>query len=84
MTEQQLLVLTAALGTFIFAPPIVGQTHFQTLYTFGALPDAADPNGVIAVNGALYGMSAWGGTYNWGTVFELHPPSAAGERGPRP
>lgn len=47
------------------------------IYTFGAYPNAALPNGgVIVSSEALYGTSA-GGANNYGAVFQLSPPAKA-------
>jgi uncharacterized repeat protein (TIGR03803 family) len=45
----------------------------KLLYSFGALPDAQQPNGLIYANGILYGTSQPGGAHNNGTVFSLDP-----------
>ncbi len=46
------------------------------LHSFHGNGDGVEPNGVIAINGALYGTTEGGGASNGGTVFELSPPSA--------
>ena len=46
----------------------------QVLYRFKGGSDGAAPyNGVIEVNGVLYGTTAGGGTNDYGTVFSLSP-----------
>jgi len=49
-----------------------------TLYRFcsqSSCPDGANPVGglVQATNGYLYGTTAWGGAYGYGTVFKITP-----------
>lgn len=42
------------------------------LYSFKSSPDGHDPEaGLVAVNGMLYGTTAWGGTHESGTVFSV-------------
>jgi uncharacterized repeat protein (TIGR03803 family) len=51
------------------------------LYSFTSLSEGSlgyFPTPVFGPNGALYGATAYGGTYNSGTVFELQPPAAPG------
>jgi uncharacterized repeat protein (TIGR03803 family) len=48
---------------------------FTTLYSFTGGPDGAEPWGglVQASNGNLYGNTQQGGTYGYGTVFQISP-----------
>jgi len=71
---------------FKLAPPAEGQTAWtESLYPFTGSPDGADPNaGLVLMNGALYGTTAYGGYANdttcqggCGTVFELDPTTQA-------
>ena len=43
------------------------------LYQFTGTPDGSEPFGSLTADGAgnLYGTTAWGGTYDLGTVFKL-------------
>jgi uncharacterized repeat protein (TIGR03803 family) len=44
------------------------------LHSFGSLPDGQYPyEGLVDVNGTLYGTTTAGGTHNAGTVFSLSP-----------
>lgn len=44
----------------------------QPIYSFKNSPDGLDPEaGLLAVNGTLYGTTAWGGAYSAGTVFSV-------------
>ena len=44
----------------------------QTLYNFRGGSDGGEPAaGLVAVKGALYGTTLYGGTHNAGTVFEI-------------
>jgi uncharacterized repeat protein (TIGR03803 family) len=63
-------------GTVFEVNPSTGAQ--RVIYTFGALPDAQNPQAaLIAVTGVLYGTSCCGGSNNDGTVFKLTP-SASG------
>lgn len=46
-----------------------GKKH--VLHTFSGTSDGANPNGLIAVNGVLYGTTEGGGTRNSGTFFSI-------------
>jgi uncharacterized repeat protein (TIGR03803 family) len=55
-------------GTLFKIDPASG--NLTPLYSFGAGTDAANPpNGLIAVNGVLYGVTQYGGTNNTGAVY---------------
>jgi uncharacterized repeat protein (TIGR03803 family) len=66
---------------FKLAIPTVagGQWTEQVLYSFGTGSDGATPIGGVTFDpsGKLYGTTSAGGTYGYGTVFELSPGSAA-------
>jgi hypothetical protein len=51
-----------------------------TLYVFGtnSASDGVGPDGRLAIdeNGVLYGTTTFGGTFGYGTVFQLTPPVA--------
>jgi uncharacterized repeat protein (TIGR03803 family) len=50
----------------------ISPLSYGLLYTFGAPPDGAEPEaGLIDVGGTLYGTTASGGKYGYGTVFKL-------------
>ena len=72
-------------GAFILSLTLSAQT-FTTLYTFSSQEDGAywPIGGVIpGPRGELYGASYQGGKANYGTVYELLPPSSPEELGPR-
>jgi len=75
---QRVPLLALTTGVVMLALPCAGQT-FQTIYQFGAYPDAQTPLGLVAgANGTLRGAAATGGFYGYGAVFELRPPSGSG------
>jgi uncharacterized repeat protein (TIGR03803 family) len=47
----------------------------SVLYSFGDLADASTPNGpvVLDTKGAIYGVTAFGGAFNQGTVYKFVP-----------
>ena len=65
-------------------PPSTAQAQtapgvtYTPIYTFGAPPDAGDPDGALTIgsNGAFYGPSGNGGTDNGGTVYRITPSGA--------
>ena len=67
-------------GTVFKLVPPVGSGNWteSVLYSFGGGSDGSQPNNgaVFGANGALYGTSYNGGTQNYGTVFEVAPPSS--------
>ena len=72
--------LAIASGALDTAPET--EPGLTPLYNFtGQNGDALNPTTVLAVapDGKLYGTTPTGGTYNFGAVFELMPPSAPGE-----
>lgn len=74
----------AGCGTvFELAPPAAagGSWTESILYTFtGQSEDGPLPDAPLAIgkDGSLYGTTDYGGSSNFGTVFELVPPAAAG------
>jgi len=54
-----------------------GKWTLTTLYSFTGGADGGDPLGSLMFDssGALYGTTAFGGAYNFGTVFKLTPPA---------
>ena len=75
------IYLTTALGGQFNAGAVVKLTPTEggwietNLYNFAGHPDGANPmGGVIFDNaGNLYGTTQNGGTYGWGTIFQLSP-----------
>src|ERR1700733_8774959 len=52
---------------------------FTVVYNFGGSTDGAAPAGLVRDNaGNLYGTTVLGGTYGYGTVFELMPKAGGG------
>jgi uncharacterized repeat protein (TIGR03803 family) len=71
------------LGTaFSLAPPSTpgGAWTETVLHNFGKDHDGANPEGGLKFghDGALYGTTAYGGRFRYGTVFKLIPPSSEG------
>ena len=64
----------AAQGLKVPNAPAV-QYQFQVLHGFGANGDGVAAGGYLVMDskGNLYGVTAGGGTYNEGTVYELSP-----------
>ena len=65
-------------GVIFQLTPATGGTYTESvLYSFGNLTDASRPNGPLTLDtsGALYGVSALGGTFNNGTVYKFVPAS---------
>lgn len=62
---------------FELSPPTVagGKWTEKVLYSFGTGTDGSDPVAGVAfdASGNLYGTTSAGGTYTYGTVFELTP-----------
>lgn len=67
---------------FELSPPAEsgGAWTFTLIYNFPAAADGATPYGTLIFDkaGNLYGTTAGGGPSNFGTVFELSPPTAPG------
>jgi len=53
---------------------------FATIYNFTGTPDGEIPVGSLAIGkgGVLYGITFYGGTYGFGSVFSLTPPASPG------
>jgi uncharacterized repeat protein (TIGR03803 family) len=71
---------TSGYGTaFELAPPSAGQTTWKAsiLYRFHGKPASSEPAGSLLpdANGNLYGVTFYGGTTNFGTVYKLAPPA---------
>jgi uncharacterized repeat protein (TIGR03803 family) len=77
MRKQTLLLVNkiSLVSFLIFALVSVGMARVRekTLYTFPGGSHGYDPQGGIVSDsdGNLYGTTYYGGTYGWGTVFEL-------------
>jgi uncharacterized repeat protein (TIGR03803 family) len=65
-------------GTVFALDPSTGAE--TVLYAFGDAPDGQFPNGLIEVNGTLYGTTIFGGAGGYGTVFALEPQKAVTPR----
>jgi uncharacterized repeat protein (TIGR03803 family) len=68
-------------GTVFELTPAAGGGWTETvLYSFGGSPDGADPLAglIFDAAGNLYGTTGAGGTYDYGTVFELTPAAGGG------
>lgn len=67
-----MLALAIVLGLAL-APASVHGQRFTLLHSFIGNPDGANPNGGMIRDSAgnLYGTTAWGGAFNWGTAFKL-------------
>src|ERR1019366_10683573 len=60
---------------FELTPGADGSWTEKVLYSFGNYPDGSEPSAglVFDAAGNLYGTTSLGGTYAYGTVFELTP-----------
>ena len=49
----------------------------KVLHSFAGVTDGAQPNGGLVLDnkGAVYGTTYGGGSGDWGTVYELKPPT---------
>jgi uncharacterized repeat protein (TIGR03803 family) len=73
--------LIAIAASMLCMTSILAAAQQETvLYSFGTTPDGRYPaaNMVVDSAGNLYGMTAQGGDYSYGTVFELTPNSSGG------
>jgi uncharacterized repeat protein (TIGR03803 family) len=80
VTRPRYFMLVAALATFLPRTAAAQTPAYETLYSFKGGNDGLNPQGglVISSDGALYGTTYAGGSYRYGTVFELtRPPGAA-------
>jgi len=61
-------------------PSVGGGWTEQVLHLFSNTPDGANPNAGLLFDraGNLYGTTSEGGTYNYGSVFELSPAQGGG------
>jgi len=70
------IILSLAMGLGLSSPAGAQvQVQFQIVHSFGAAGDGIAPgNGMVMDSkGILYGVTASGGTYGYGTVYELTP-----------
>jgi uncharacterized repeat protein (TIGR03803 family) len=72
-----IIVFTFLIGLGVVASPLAQATDpsFSVLYNFNGGSDSANPlNGFISDReGNLYGVASSGGSFGYGTVFELSP-----------
>ena len=66
---------SALCGLAVASPAIARSDKFQTIYTFGSVPNdgVAPAAPLISVKGVLYGTTAFGGPVNSGTVYTIDP-----------
>jgi len=61
-------------GAVFELTPSIGGWVESILYSFNGVSDGGTPIDVLVGNdGNLYGMTKWGGAYNYGVVFQLTP-----------
>lgn len=75
------LVLALLFSAFALALPQPAAAGTETiLHAFTGQPDGAEPYSSLTPDAAgnLYGITIQGGTYNYGTVFQLTPPASSG------
>lgn len=79
MKRHTLLVLAATLNLLLFCGVASAGTE-TILYGFQANLNGKDPAGglISDAEGSLYGTTQYGGTYDYGTVFELTRNSLGG------
>lgn len=64
------VVPAVLLLTLMLAPHVFAAGHYRVLHRFTGGADGLGPSGVIVDGeGNLYGMTSYGGAYNYGTVF---------------
>ena len=70
-----LQIVSASCGLAVASPAIARSDKFQTLYTFGSVPnDGAYPMApLISAKGMLYGTTDLGGPENGGAVYTIDP-----------
>lgn len=83
VSRTRMLARFVALFAVVFPvmSSLVAAQVERTIYGFGAIPnDGSSPNGDLIVDrkGNLYGTTAGGGQYNYGTVFKLMPKTSGG------
>jgi uncharacterized repeat protein (TIGR03803 family) len=86
LSEGGVLYGTAQLGgaygggeAFSLMPSPSGDWTETILYNFGGEGDGSDlASSFVARGGVLYGTTAGGGAFGYGTAYSLSPPSAAG------
>src|SRR5580700_1358262 len=79
MKKFRLAAFAVSCATLLTAASGTSQNRFETLYTFAGSPGGATPEGLTTgPNGVFYGVTAYGGAFGYGSVFELQPPAAPG------
>jgi len=75
--KRILVSLFFVMLAFFAARSSYAQSTFATIYSFGKLPDGAQPHAslVIGPQGSLFGTTFLGGQAGYGTVFELSNPT---------
>src|ERR1019366_481014 len=70
-----LRAVLAIIAATLFVTSTWAQTHEQVLHSFGNGADGIGPQAGLIFDavGNLYGTTSLGGTYSYGTVFELTP-----------
>lgn len=74
------LIPILAIAAILLSPlRIAAQAQIETIYKFAGPPDGSAPQGLVeGPHGVLYGMTTYGGSAGYGTVFQLTPPPAPG------
>jgi uncharacterized repeat protein (TIGR03803 family) len=63
---------------FELTPQSAGGWTESVLFSFGGTDGSSPEAGLLIANGNLYGTTGGGGTYGYGTVFELEPQTGGG------
>jgi uncharacterized repeat protein (TIGR03803 family) len=71
LTGTGIVFLSVLVLVFLGQATGAAAMPFTTLYSFQPTTDGFNPNCTIAANGRMYGTTRLGGTYGFGTAFEL-------------